>query len=162
MATGDMFLKLDTIDGESQDSTHTNEIQILSFSTGWANQGSGNVGMGSGTSKVNPSDFSFTHYVDKASYGLFNAVCTGKTVGSAKITIRKAGGDSPVEYLVYDLTEVFVSSVQTSGSDGGGLAIESFSLNYAACTITYTLQNADGTAGAAVPKSYNFKTGVAS
>ena len=50
MANVDYFLKLDGIDGESQDQKHKNEIDVMSFSwgekqTGTAYQGGG---MGSG------------------------------------------------------------------------------------------------------------------
>ena len=50
MATGDMFLKLDGIEGESLDDKHKNEIALTSFSIGASNAGSGAVGTGSGTS----------------------------------------------------------------------------------------------------------------
>ena len=73
------------------------------------------------------------------------------------MTVRKAGGDNPVEYLVYDMDEVFITNVSTSGSDGGGIATESVSLNFAKMTVTYTEQNADGSAGAATPKWYSVK-----
>jgi type VI secretion system secreted protein Hcp len=79
---------------------------------------------------------------------LYKYSFSGKTVGNATITLRKAGGDAQVEYLVYKLTEVFISSVNTTGHDQGGIAQESVSLNFAKIEIAYTIQNDDGSAGA--------------
>lgn len=152
-----MYLKLDGVDGEAKDTKHTSEMEIMSFSFGVSNQGSGAIGVGSGASKARVNDLTVTKYVDKASPGLFQNCCIGKSFGSAKLTVRKAGGTDPVEYLVYDMDEVFITNVSTSGSDGGGIATESISLNFAKITMTYTEQNADGSAGAATPKWYSVK-----
>ena len=157
MATGDMFLKIDGIQGESQDKTHKDEIQVLSFSWGVSNAGSSAIGSGSSSAKASVSDISIQKYVDKATPNLWKYCFGGKTVGDAVITIRKAGGDAPIEYLVYKLSEVFVSSVQDSGSDGGGLAMESLSLNFAKVEIEYTLQDDTGSAGASTPITIDIK-----
>ena len=161
MAAVDMFLKIDGIKGESQDKTHKEEIELLSFSWGVSNAGSGAFGMGSGSGKASVSDINVMKHVDKSTPSLWKYCFQGKTVGDADITVRKAGGDSPVEYLKYKLTEVFVSSVQDSGSDGGGIASESLSLNFAKVEITYTVQNADGTAGASTPVTLDVKVNEA-
>ena len=62
--------------------------------------------------------------VDQSSPNLFIACATGKHFDTATVTVRRAG-ENPQEYLVYDLTEVFVSSISTSGHEGGGIAQES-------------------------------------
>ncbi len=157
MAVADMYLKLAGVEGEAKDEKHTNEIEIMSFSFGVSNQGSGAIGVGSGASKARVNDLTVSKYVDKASPGLFQNCCIGKSFATATLTVRKAGGDSPVNYLVYDMDEVFITNVSTSGSDGGGIATETVSLNFAKMTVTYTEQNADGSAGAATPKWYSVK-----
>ena len=157
MAQADFFLKIDGIQGESQDATHTNEIQLYSVNFGVTNTGSGGFGTGSGSSKSNVHDMTFTKLVDKASPNLFIACATGKSIGNATVILRKAGGDKPVEYLVYKLTEVFVSSLNTSASEGGGIAQESLSLNFSKVEWTYKPQNADGSAGAAITAGYDIK-----
>ena len=48
MAMVDMFLKIDTVKGESKDSKHAGEIDILEFSFGVAQQGVAHTGGGSG------------------------------------------------------------------------------------------------------------------
>src|SRR5579883_2371077 len=151
MAQADFFLKIDGVEGESQDDKHPNEIQILSFSFG-----SGAVGTGSGSSKVNVQDAHFTKYVDKSLPNLFGACCSGKHFPTATVTIRKAGED-PMEYLVYKLSEVFVSSITTSGHEGGGIAQESVSLNFSKIEMKYWPQKPEGGQGAVVPKTYDLK-----
>ena len=81
---------------------------------------------------------------------------TGMTARSRRPTIRRAG-EKPQEYLVYKLTEVFVSSFNESGHEGGSIAQESFSLNFSKIEYKYTPQKADGTAGAAITTKYDVK-----
>ena len=158
MAVPDIYLKIDGVEGEAQDQNHQNEIEILSFSVGVTNMGSGDVALGSGSSRASLSDLSVMKHVDKASPGLFVGCCTGKHFPTATLSIRKAGGDNAVEYLKYDLTEVFISSHQTSGSDGGGIATESTSLNFSKIQVTYTPQADTGAPDASIDKWYNVKT----
>jgi type VI secretion system secreted protein Hcp len=154
MAQGDYFLKLEGIDGESVDDKHKNEIQVASISFGVANAGSGGSNTGSGSGKASVQDMHFTKQVDKSSPGLFITCCSGKHIPTATITLRKAG-DKPHEYLVYKLFEVFVSSINTTAHDGGGIASESLSLNFSKIEMTYTPQKADGSADAKVTKTYD-------
>ena len=157
MAQADFFLKLGDIEGESDDDTHSKEIQLTSFGFGVSNSGAGGYGGGSGASKANVQDIIFTKLVDQSSPNLFQACATGKHFDDATITIRKAGGDAPVEYLVYKLTEVFVSSHNVSGHDGGGIAQESGSLNCSKIEMTYNPQTAEGAGGGANVKGYDIK-----
>jgi type VI secretion system secreted protein Hcp len=157
MAQADFFLKIDGVDGESDDDTHKGEIQISSFSFGVSNSGSGGWGAGSGSSKSNVQDMHFTKLVDKSSPNLFQACCTGKHFDSAKVTVRKAGGDAPLEYLVYDLTEVFISSHNITGHDGGGIAQESGSLNFSKINVTYNPQSDTGGGEGANTKGYDIQ-----
>ena len=156
MAVPDIYLKIQGVDGEAQDDKHKDWIEVASFSFGVTNTGSGAVGMGSGASKASLSDLHVTKLVDKSSAGLFQACCNGKHFDTAKLYVRKAG-ENPLEYLKYDMDEVFITSVQTGGTDGGGLATESVSLNFAKIKLTYTVQNKDGTAGTSIPKWYHAK-----
>jgi type VI secretion system secreted protein Hcp len=157
MAQADYFLKLGDVEGESDDDTHGKEIQLSSFSFGVANAGAGGWGGGSGASKANVQDIHFTKLVDKSSPNLFQACATGKHFDDATVTIRKAGGDAPVEYLIYKLTEVFVTSHNISGHDGGGIAQESGSINFSKVEMTYNPQTAEGGVDAANTKGYDIK-----
>ena len=49
----DMFIKINTVDGEAQDPKHKKEIDVLSWLRGMSNSGSAFVGGGTGGGKVN-------------------------------------------------------------------------------------------------------------
>ena len=157
MAQVDMFLKLDGINGESQDSHHPNEIQLYSFTFGVNNQGAGAFGKGSGASKSDVHDIVVTKLTDLSTAPLMKSCTCGKTIGDAIITIRKAGGDAPVEYLKVELKEVFVSQFHVGATDNGGIAQETVGLNFAKVEFHYTPQDATGTAGATVSGGYDIK-----
>ena len=71
MAAVDYFLKIDGIQGESQDDKHKNEIHLDSWSFGESNAGTFSVGGGGGAGKVQMQDFHFVKRVDKAGPKLF-------------------------------------------------------------------------------------------
>ncbi|MDI5983670.1 type VI secretion system tube protein Hcp [Halomonas sp. M4R5S39] len=151
----DMFLKLEGIDGESTDHAHEDEIDVLSWSWGVSNSGTMHIARGGGAGKASFQDVQVVKYVDKATAGLLQAVATGKHVPSGTLTIRKAGGDEPVEYLVIELKSVLISSYQTGGSQGEERLTESVTLNFEEFKVNYTPQDNDGSALAAVDFGYN-------
>lgn len=157
MAQVDYFLKLEGVDGESQDDKHKNEIDISTVSWGVVNAGAGAYGTGSGAGKAQFQDIHITKLTDKASAILLLNCATGKHHGSATLCFRKAG-ENPVEYLKIKLTEVTVSSFQGSGHGGsGGMSEESISLNFSKIEVTYTPQAADGTSLGQVIAGYDVK-----
>jgi type VI secretion system secreted protein Hcp len=154
---GDMFLKLDGIKGESFDSKHKDEIDVLSWSWGMTQMGTSHTGSGSGTSKVSVADLHINKLVDKATPALTLHCCNGKHIKKGTLTVRKAG-EHPVEYLVIDLEDIIVSSVQTTGTNhSGDLVQESISLNFAKFKSTYKQQNADGSAGPSAEYGWNIR-----
>ena len=142
----DMFLKIgnNDIKGESIDTKHKDEIDILSWNWGTKQQGTGHVGTGAGAGKVVVSDMSITRHLDKASPLLYLACCTGKHFDTVLLTCRKAGGENQVEYLKITLNGVFVSSVQSGGSDTDDRPSETITLNFAKWKTDYTPQDAKG------------------
>jgi type VI secretion system secreted protein Hcp len=150
----DMFLKVDTIPGESADKAHANEIDVLSWQWGLTQSGSAHVGGGSGSGKVDVKDLTVTKYVDAASPALLKYCCTGAPLKSAVLTIRKAGG-TPLEYYVVTLTNVIISSVTPGGASGQDRLSESITLNFGQFQVQYTPQKADGTGGAAKVVAWN-------
>src|SRR5262245_24315986 len=111
MAKADMYLKIDGIEGESEDSQNPKQVEVLSWSWGESNAGSFAHGGGGGTGKVNMQDISFSVLISKASPLLFNACATGKHVGFAILTCRKAG-ETQNKYLEVTVKDVIVSSFQ--------------------------------------------------
>jgi type VI secretion system secreted protein Hcp len=155
MAQADFILDLDGVEGECADAKYPKKIQLLSFGFGVTNTGGAGYGSGAGTSKSLVQDMHFTKLVDTSSPNLFQAAATGKHFKTAILHVRKAGGDQPVEYMLYTLNEVFVSAHNITGHDGGGMAQESGSLNFSKIQMDYKLQSATGAGDKVNTKGYD-------
>jgi type VI secretion system secreted protein Hcp len=153
----DYFLKLDGIDGESQDAKHTNQIELLSWSFGGTQGGIRNTGQGLSQGKVDLQDFGFQMNANKASPAIFAAMCGGDHIKSAILTACKAGKEQQ-EYLKWTFTEVMVSSYSTSGSSEN--PVESITLTFNECKQSYAPSKKDGSLAAAIEKTYNRSTNV--
>lgn len=153
----DSFLKLAGIDGESQKDKHTSEIELLSFSWGASNPTSAAHGTGMSAGKVAISDFSIMKVTDKASPTLFKACCSGQHIPTATVTLQKStGGTTGEVYLQYDFSEVYVSSIQWSGSSGGDdKPTESVSFAFGQVKISYKPQDEKGALGKQVIAGWN-------
>jgi type VI secretion system secreted protein Hcp len=90
----DIFLKLNGIDGESPDATHKNEIEVLSWNWGVTQGSNMHAGSGGGAGKATVHDLVFEHFVDCASPNLIKYCLIGKPIAEAKLTVRKAGGNT--------------------------------------------------------------------
>jgi type VI secretion system secreted protein Hcp len=156
----DMFLKIDNIKGESVDSVHKDQIDILSFSWGVTQSGSSQIGIGTGTGKASVSDLTVSKFVDKASPLLFQMSCLGTPFTSAILYVRKAGG-KPLEYIKITMSQGLIASVQESGGGGDERVTETLSLNFASVIYEYVPQNPDGSAAASVTKGFNIAGNVA-
>jgi type VI secretion system secreted protein Hcp len=140
----DMFIKLGDIKGESQDKTHKEEIDVLAWSWGMSQSGTMHVGTGGGAGKVNVQDLSFTKWVDKATPPIMTACAKGSHLAEAVLTVRKAGGDNPLEYYKVTLTNLLISSYSTGGSGGEDRFTENITLNFEKFHVEYQPQNAKG------------------
>jgi len=151
----DYFLKLsDGIEGESSDSNHKNEIQIMSWSWG-ASQVSSVAGTGgSGAGKADLSDFSIMTYFDKATPKFFKSIGLGTHIKSGTMSAIKSGADGK-PYLKVDFKELFVSSVQISGSSE--IPTVSLSFTYNEIKIDYSVQDENGNLKSTGPVTYNTK-----
>jgi type VI secretion system secreted protein Hcp len=150
----DMFLKLDDIKGESRDSKHKEEIDVLAWSWGMTQSGTMHMGGGGGAGKVNVQDLSLTKYIDKSSHNLIMAACNGKHFKQALLTVRKAG-EKPLEYIKITMKEVLVSGISTGGSGGEDRLTENVTLNFSWFKVEYTPQKADGSGEAAMEAIFN-------
>jgi type VI secretion system secreted protein Hcp len=141
----DYFMKVDGIDGESQDSKHRNEIDVLSFHWGVTQTGAHGAGGGAGAGKAAFNDFSIVKLVDTATAKLMLACCAGRQISEATFTARKAG-DVPLEYLKIKLTDLLISGVVPAGTQGN-LPMEQVSFAFGSSSITTTEQDPKGGAG---------------
>ncbi|WP_211466249.1 Hcp family type VI secretion system effector [Collimonas silvisoli] len=152
----DIFLKINGIDGESQDSAHKNEIEVLNWSWKITQNSTMHSGSGGGAGKATVDDLTFTHNVDKSSPNLMKYCLTGKHIDSAVLTVRKAGGN-PLEYLKISMSDVIVTQVQPTGDNGSEGVKEMISLAFTKVKQEYAIQNAQGGSGGAITASYDIK-----
>jgi type VI secretion system secreted protein Hcp len=154
----DMFMQIENIPGEAQDKDHTNQIDVLAWSWGLSNSGSMATGGGGGSGQSSANDFSFTKWVDKASPELMKACAFGTHIPKGQLTVRKAGGTKPLDYLVIKFEEFLVTSVSTGGSGGEDRLTENVSINFRTIDLVYQTQKQDGSADAQFPFKFNFAT----
>jgi len=152
----DIFAKIGDIKGESLDSKHKDEVEVLSWSWGVSQSGS-ITGSGGGEGKASFNDFNFTHRIDKASPSLLKACATGNHIKEATITVRKAGKGQQ-EFLIIKMNDVIITSVNPSGSgEGAATTAESVALQFAKVALEYKPQKADGSLDAALFFKYDIK-----
>ena len=150
----DFFLQLADIKGESGDANHKDEIPIMSFSWGASQVTSVAGSGGSGAGKANLADLSIMKNYDTASTPLFKALLKGTHISSGVLTASKAGGDGK-PFIQISMTELFVTSIQTSGSSE--VPMESVSFSYNTIKSEYFKQDEKGILKAAGDVTYDLK-----
>lgn len=153
MAKGDMFLKVESaisgaIKGESKDTTHTDEIDILGWSWGMEQPSSMGAG-GAATGRRTLDALTIIKHVDKASTALMSCLSRNETIKKAVLTVRKAAGATPFDYLHITIEKGRVASlhVETDPNDNQKV-IERLTLTFQKIEVEYAVQNeAGGTMG---------------
>jgi type VI secretion system secreted protein Hcp len=152
----DIFAKIGDIKGESLDSKHKSEVEVLSWSWGVTNSGTIGRGSGAGSGKATFHDFNFTHHIDKASPILMKACATGQHIKEATITVRKAGKGQQ-EFLIIKMNDVIITSVSPSGAGDEPTGAEHVALQFAKVDLEYKPQKADGSLDAGLHFKYDIK-----
>jgi type VI secretion system secreted protein Hcp len=147
-AMGDMFLmvkgaKHGVIKGESQDSQHKDEIEVLAWS--WGMQGKSSLGGGQATGKATMQDLKITKRVDSSSTALMLALRTNEPITKAVLTLRKAG-KTQLEYMKVTIEQGRVMSLTIDGGDSGGTAdvLERVTFSFNKIEVEYVPQGKDG------------------
>jgi len=149
----DIFAKIGDIKGESLDSKHKDEIEVLSFSWGVTN--SAKI-TDTGAGKATFTDLSFLHSIDKASPNLLKACATGAHLKEATITRREAGGKGQQEYLIIKMNDVIITGVALADSSGVA-GHETVSMAFAKVDLEYKPQKTDGSLDAGIHFKYDIK-----
>jgi type VI secretion system secreted protein Hcp len=151
----DVYLKLDTIEGESVRKGFEKQIDILSYSWG-GTQVTGVAGTGgSGAGRANLSDLSVSKYLDKASPKMFKALIAGTHLATGTLSSVKAGTDVTKPFLTLTLGELFITSQQISASSE--TPVESVSFSYNTIKVEYFQQDDKGNLTSTGAVSYNLK-----
>jgi type VI secretion system secreted protein Hcp len=152
----DIFAKIGDIKGESLDSKHKDEVEVLSWSWGVSQTGTMGHGGGGGAGKASFSDFNFTHLVDKASPVLMKACATGEHLKEATITVRKAGKGQQ-EFLIIKMNDIIITGVHPSVTGDGGGTAENVAMQFAKVDLEYKPQKQDGSLDAGIHFKYDIK-----
>lgn len=153
----DQFILFDPkVEGESTDSKHKGEIEVLTWSVGGTQSASASSSAtgGGGQGKVAMQDFHFSCLHSKASPKLMLIMCTGEHLKSATLTCRKAGKDQQ-EFLKIKLSDVVVSGFQTTGGSNNQPAVDQVSLDFGKIEWDYKEQKADGGLGGSTKAGYH-------
>ena len=165
----DFFIKIDGIDGESNDKTHGKWIEVIAFEHGSLQ----NVGVGratdvSGRGQFMP--FSFTHLVDKATPKLQQFCMSGQKVAKVQFAVCRAiaGVSIPVYEITLENVKISKTQVKTAvsgtsaplldtfaGVDGVYIPIEQVELIAGKITWKVTAIKPDNTRDGAVEASFN-------
>jgi type VI secretion system secreted protein Hcp len=128
------------LNGESTVAGHGGEIDLYSYSQGVSNCGNINC-------VTSISDFSFMTKFTGATIAFKRLSLTGTKLPSVDITFIRPSATAFV-FLKIHMEDVFVTSVQESGSAGGdNTPTVAVSLNSVRIAWQYTLQKSDGTVG---------------
>ena len=145
---GDMFFKVKgakhgEIQGEAQDQTHKNEIEVLSWS--WGMQGKASLGGGAATGKAAMHDLKITKRVDSASTALMLALRTNEPIQKAVLTLRKAG-KAQLEYMKVTIEQgrVISLTIDTVETTGSPEILERVSFSFNKIEVEYVPQGKDG------------------
>ncbi len=147
MASTDMFLKLDGIEGESQDDKFKDWIEVHSWNWGVHQAHTAHTGVGRGHSKASFQELHVSKSLEKSSVKAFKGCAKGDHIKKAKLVVRKAGGDNPLDYFTIEMDDILVTNVGWSGHGGGGghsQVAETLAISFAKFKVIYKLQSKTG------------------
>lgn len=145
-ALAETFLRLGDIQGESTDSKHKGEIEILSFTQSFTN--TVQIGGGGATGKVQCGAMTLMKNIDKSSPLLLKGVATGQHFKDAVITFRSSDARlrSP-EYYTITMEQVFVTELSQTDSADPNRIFEKLVLVAGSFDFQYTPTDVKGTIG---------------
>ena len=137
LAAFDAFLKIDGIPGESMDSKHKDEIDVLSWS--WGETQSGTLSLS------NSWNFKISKALDKSSPLLYVCSAGRSNLTQVILTVRKAGQQQQ-EYMTIKMSDVLISGCQSGGgaADLAAMPTEEVSFNFQKIEWTYQAFTPDG------------------
>jgi type VI secretion system secreted protein Hcp len=142
----DAYLKIEGINGESEDEKHKQWIEVSNVMYA-VNQPRAETlstagGHTSGRAELYP--ITFNKLADIASPVLLQTCAAGKTIPKATFEFMRADGDGkPIPYFKIELENLMIANI-TPDSGGGGIISERVHLAYAKIRWSYTKQSIRG------------------
>lgn len=142
----DVYLQLEGIKGESQDSAHQGWIECegLHYAIQQPTSATASTAGGHTAGRAELSPISFHKIVDVSSPLLAQTCAMGKTIQRARIEFFRAdGAGKPIKYYQIELENVLITTVAPAVG-AGDLMRESVSLRFAQVKWQYTQQKTGG------------------
>lgn len=152
----DMFMRVEGATGESKDSNHKGWSDIQSFSWGATQPNTMASGGGAGAGKVSFHNLNVVAAIDKCYPAVLKHCATGKHLGEVQISLCKAGG-SQIEFGKITLTEVLVTDVTVTGTQGGDVVEVNYAFQAAKIKTQYWEQTAQGGKGPESQMGFSIK-----
>lgn len=138
----DYFLKIPGASGDSADSKHKNEIDVMSWAWGVSNNGSGSV--------FEP--FTWEQQMDSSFVPLFLGLVNDSPFASALLTVRRSG-QSQFEFFRMTLTDVHVASLSSHGTATNTVIVDA-AVRYGGIAMHYCRQSYTGGSGTCYDGSF--------
>ena len=149
-----IFAKIGGIKGKSTDAKHKDEIEVLSFSWGVTNSGSGRRWR-----RRRQGDLPGSCHRSQNRQGVSVAPEGVRDWGAPEGRHHHAsqGGKGQQEYLIIKMNDVFITGVVHGGSAADAPGSETVSLVFAKVDLEYKPQKADGSLDAGIHFKFDIK-----
>jgi type VI secretion system secreted protein Hcp len=142
----DVYLSIDGIKGESNDSAHIGWIEVTAAQWGVKQPRSATASTSGGhtAERCEHKSIALTKLADLSSPILMQTCSAGRTIPKAKLEFMRADGDGrPVKYYEIELENVLIGSIDQVVHQGSGLH-DSFTLKFSTVRWRYTQQKISG------------------
>ena len=154
-----ILAEFDGIPGESTVEDYEDWIYIQSFNYGMGMPSRGSTGMSRRRSDVVFEDIVLTKWVDKSTPKLMDAVAKGIVIPTVDIHFIRAGTDDLEFFYKYELKNVLVTSLQSSGHVEEYLPTDTITFNYEEIKVTYQEFDDDGDPQGLIEWSWDIEEG---
>lgn len=145
----DVYLQIEGIKGESQDSKHKDWIECASVHWGITQPRSATASTSGGhtAERAELQDISVTKMADLSSPILMQCCAMGKTIPKAKLEFMRADGQgNPIKYFEIELENIIIGAVYP-GIETGSFLGEHLCLKFSKVKWKYTQQKISGGIG---------------
>ncbi len=153
----DYFLKIDGIPGESTDSRHKDEIEVLAWNWG-ESLATTSRGSGSAAGKVQMRPILIIAHTSSASPKLFIACAKGQHIPKAVLSAVRPTGGQGQDYMVWKFSEVIVTSYELGADEDDPVSTDEFNLEFAKVEVEYKPVKPDGSLGNPITAGWDIKT----
>lgn len=154
-----IYLKFEkTLDGNCTEKGYEKQIMIDSYSHSLVNPLTTKIGNSDRTSDGPQfSQMSFSKVMDISTPLLYQACASNRILGKATISVTRVEGAEQMLTIKYVLGDAMIENISTSGSQGGDLPYDSFTINFSSITSEYTKQKADSSKEGVAPFGWDLK-----